>query len=50
MLDQYIEIAISVDYRDIIADFNAVDRFLHKCFSVSLTLKQNHDITSVTYS
>ena len=37
--------SIASDYDSIVSDFNAVDRFLHRCFSVSLTLRPSGSST-----
>ena len=49
MLDQHIEMSISSDYDSIVTDFNAADRFLHRCFSVSLTLRPSGGSSTVKY-
>ena len=49
MLDQHIEMSISSDYDSIVTDFNAADRFLHRCFSVSLTLRPSYGSSTVSY-
>jgi hypothetical protein len=49
-LEQHINAKVSSDYDGLISDFNAVDRFLHKCFSLSLSVQPCSSASSISYS
>ena len=49
MIEQHINTTINNDYETMVSDFNAADKFLRKCFSLSLTLHPSSSASTISY-